>query len=486
MATKTYYLSKGDIKLSEHFNLSEFQCHDGTDKIILNPELINVLERLYAKLGAAAINITSGYRTPSHSVSVGGYSTDQHTQGNAADITVKRKAGSLFTSTQIVCALEDLNHQGGIGRINTTESVHVDVRGYKCWFDECANEKIIDSWYDYLRIRRPSAQTNTATQGAGKVLAQGVDLSEFQTGLDYKKILAAGYTFAILRAGFGKYASQKDAAFETHYRGAVSAGMRVGAYWYSYATDKAGAKQEAETFLAVIKGKSFDLPLWLDLEEEKQFKLGKGAVSAMIRAFLTELKAAGYKCGLYMSSYYLNNYVEDDILKAYPIWVADYTGSNGFKGTTAIWQYASNGKVNGYNGNLDVNRMYVDLIEKKTLTGNEQVYTVNGGDTWESVGKKYGVSGIALLLYNNYKTANGTTAKRTITQKTVRIPAKWVSGDVDGDGKVTSADARKALRAAAKLTSLSPVETMRADVNGDGRVTASDARTILKTAGKLI
>lgn len=118
--------------------------------------MVDVLEKLFAKLDAKAINITSGYRTPSHSVKVGGYSTDQHTKGNAADIKAKKKDGSLFSSKEITLALEDLNHAGGIGLINKNGSVHIDVRGKKCWFDETNGEKIVQSWYSYWGVEKPS------------------------------------------------------------------------------------------------------------------------------------------------------------------------------------------------------------------------------------------------------------------------------------------------------------------------------------------
>lgn len=154
---KTYSLKRdGNTRLSAHFQVKEFKCKDGSDKIIVNMDLINLLEQLYDKLGAGAINITSGYRTPSHSVKVGGYATDQHTKGNAADITAKKKDGTPFSSKDITLALEDLNHTCGIGLINKNGSVHVDVRGKKCWFDETNGEKIVQSWYTYWGVAKLS------------------------------------------------------------------------------------------------------------------------------------------------------------------------------------------------------------------------------------------------------------------------------------------------------------------------------------------
>ena len=154
---KTYSLKQhGNAYLSAHFQVKEFKCKDGSDKILIHTDLIDVLEKLYDKLGAGAINITSGYRTPSHSVKVGGYATDQHTKGNAADIKAKKKDGSLFSSKEITLVLEDLNHAGGIGLINKNGSVHIDVRGKKCWFDETNGEKIVQSWYSYWGVEKPS------------------------------------------------------------------------------------------------------------------------------------------------------------------------------------------------------------------------------------------------------------------------------------------------------------------------------------------
>lgn len=156
MAVKNYSLkTDGEKSLSTHFKVKEFKCKDGSDTILINSDLIIALEKLYDYLNCKAINITSGYRTPEHSVKVGGYAADQHTKGNAADITCKKQDGTYYTSNEICCALEDLSHNGGVGKINNNRSVHIDVRGKKCWFDETNNDKTCTSWYDYLGIRRP-------------------------------------------------------------------------------------------------------------------------------------------------------------------------------------------------------------------------------------------------------------------------------------------------------------------------------------------
>ena len=92
---------------------------------------------------------------------------------------------------------------------------------------------------------------------------------------------------------------RSDKRFEQNYSGAKAVGIPVGAYWYSYAMNENEARQEADVFLSVIKGKQFEMPVYFDLEEKKQFNLGKERVSAIMRAFLERVESAGYFTGLY-------------------------------------------------------------------------------------------------------------------------------------------------------------------------------------------
>ena len=62
---------------------------------------------------------------------------------------------------------------------------------------------------------------------------KGIDVSQYQQNVDFKKVKAAGIDYVIIRAGFGKYANQKDPCFESHYKAAKAAGLKVGVYWYS-------------------------------------------------------------------------------------------------------------------------------------------------------------------------------------------------------------------------------------------------------------
>ena len=161
-ATKKYSLKKdGNISLSAHFKLKEFQSKDGADEIVICPQLISVLESLFKKLNAKAINITSGYRTEKHSLAVGGKGkADNHHMGMAADIKVKKQDGTYFSSKEITLALEDMNYNGGIGLINKTNAVHVDT-GSLYWFDETNKSARVPSWYSYWGVKKPANITAT-------------------------------------------------------------------------------------------------------------------------------------------------------------------------------------------------------------------------------------------------------------------------------------------------------------------------------------
>ena len=201
---------------------------------------------------------------------------------------------------------------------------------------------------------------------------KGIDVSVHNGKIDWQKVRAAGIDFAILRAGYGKLAKQKDDRFEENYAGAKAAGIPVGAYWYSYAMDEDEARQEADVFLSVIKGKQFEFPVYFDLEEKKQFDLGKEQVSAIMRAFLKKVESAGYFVGLYGSATSLTTHTADDIKSWYTIWLAHWVDKTNYSGAYGIWQHSEKGRVDGINGNVDLDICYKDfltVIKNKGLNG---------------------------------------------------------------------------------------------------------------------
>ena len=130
--------------------------------------------------------------------------------------------------------------------------------------------------------------------------------------------------------------------------------------------------EEADVFLSIIKGKQFEFPVYYDVEEKKQFDLGKEKVSAIMRAFLERVEAAGYFVGLYGSASSLTTHTADDIKSRYTIWLAHWVNQTNYGGAYGIWQHSEKGRVDGINGYVDLDIGYKDfptIIKGKGLNG---------------------------------------------------------------------------------------------------------------------
>lgn len=201
---------------------------------------------------------------------------------------------------------------------------------------------------------------------------RGIDISQFQGNVNFNKVKKAGIEFVIIRAGFGRYETQRDPYFENNYKAAKASGLHVGAYWYSYAQSAADAVKEAQTCMKIINGKQFDFPIFFDLEERSQFAKGRDHCDSLVKAFCGELEKNGWFAGLYISRSPLQTYISPTVAKRYAIWVAEYGSRCNYGGSYGIWQYSSTGRVSGISGNVDLDVSSVDypsVIRKGGFNG---------------------------------------------------------------------------------------------------------------------
>ena len=223
-----------------------------------------------------------------------------------------------------------------------------------------------------------------------------VDISEFQQGINFNKMKSDGIKAVIIRAGYGRESSQKDSMFESHYKNAKSENMMIGVYWYSYADSVGDAEKEAKACLECINNKSLDMPIYYDLEDNSQTKLGKAKLTEIAERFCETIKKSNYRAGVYANLNWFNNYLDyDKLKKKYSIWLAQYNDKAELD--CDIWQNHSTGRVSGYGGNIDTNVIYNEdifsgksdtKVEKPTLT-----YRVYADGKWYSEVK--GLSNIA-------------------------------------------------------------------------------------------
>lgn len=192
-------------------------------------------------------------------------------------------------------------------------------------------------------------------------MANGIDVSQWQGRIYWQRVET---DFVIIRAGYGRLASQKDTEFEANYAGAGSRGIPCGAYWFSYAVTPEEARAEADACLSVIRGKKFEYPIYYDVEDSRILSLGKNAVSSIIRTFLERVESAGYFVGLYMSADNLTDYADENIRRRYAVWVADYdTDRPDYDGAYGMWQKSSTGRIDGINGYVDIDEAFEDYPE---------------------------------------------------------------------------------------------------------------------------
>lgn len=196
---------------------------------------------------------------------------------------------------------------------------------------------------------------------------KGIDVSHHQKAgkVNFKELKALGYDFVICRAGYGKHLSQKDKAFESHYAKARAAGLKVGAYHYSYAKNVREALQEADCFLTWIKGKKLEYPVAFDIEDKVQKGLTDKQRTDIAIAFMQKVEDAGYYVMLYSSANWLEGKFERDRLKSYDTWLACYTTEERRKklytGKFGMWQHTSSLKhPTVYKSRLDANIAYKD------------------------------------------------------------------------------------------------------------------------------
>lgn len=211
----------------------------------------------------------------------------------------------------------------------------------------------------------------------------GIDISVWNSINDFDAVVN-NIDFAILRVGYGvSYLpnQQKDKKFDMFYDN-LKGRIPLGAYYYSYATNYDQGWQEAENCLNYMEGREFELPIYYDLEEQKNTaEAGQG--------FVDRMHEAGKQVGIYAStSFYQNKGL--DCINCDSIWIAQYGSNTGNIPSKRppidynIWQYTSKGYVEGVDGDVDMNIMEGESPtpepptppEPQPYDPTERVYTI--------------------------------------------------------------------------------------------------------------
>lgn len=157
MAVKTYsYRKQGNVYCSKHTQVKEMRCKDGTDTVLVDETLMEMIEKLFTKLQCKKYIISSGYRTPTHDKAVGGNGKGQHTLGKAVDACFYWKDGSVIPAQIVCCVAQDLGFKGIANISNAYKYVHLDMRSSgKYYGDEIKSYNTVTSnFYNYFGVSK--------------------------------------------------------------------------------------------------------------------------------------------------------------------------------------------------------------------------------------------------------------------------------------------------------------------------------------------
>lgn len=245
----------------------------------------------------------------------------------------------------------------------------------------------------------------------------GIDISRWQGSFDLKAAKAEGVKFVIVKGGGGDDGLYTDIRFRQNYDAAKQIGLPVGVYWFSKALNVREAVEEADYFYThVLKGRQFELPVYIDVEHEAQLNLGKDALTAIVKAWCARLEEKGFWVGIYASLWTFQSYVHDDSLQRYAHWVAQWSKECGYigkPGVLGMWQFG--GETNAIRSNkicgqvVDQNYMYIDYPSKIKKAGK------NGFDKQAEKPAQKSLETIAREVIRG-DWGNGSERKRRLTQ----------------------------------------------------------------------
>lgn len=197
-----------------------------------------------------------------------------------------------------------------------------------------------------------------------KISTVGIDVSYVQGDIDWFSVRDAGVDYAVIRCGGRGYGDKgilfTDEKFVQNIEGAVNAGLDVGVYFYSQAVTVAEAEEEADYVLDLIKDYDIKYPVVFDWEryeydEARTDDIDGQTLTDIALAFCSKIKQAGYSPMIYANRSQLYNEYDLSRMTELEFWLASYESRPDYYYEFGIWQYTTEGQIDGIEGNVDLN-----------------------------------------------------------------------------------------------------------------------------------
>ena len=242
-------------------------------------------------------------------------------------------------------------------------------------------------------------------------IEKGIDVSKWNGNINWNSVKNSGIDYVIIRAGYGT--STVDPQFKNYIEGARNAGLKIGVYWFSYATSPEKAIVEAQKCLETISPykNSISYPVFFDFEYDSVryannngVRVTKDSATKMANAFLNTVKSKGYATGIYTNKDFSSTYYTEDLINSNNLWVAQYSSTNTFGKPYSIWQYSEKGIIPGVSGYVDLNYTYLKTFSNNNSTSNTPSTSTENGVTTDNVNFRNSAStssGIITTIPNN-------------------------------------------------------------------------------------
>lgn len=196
-----------------------------------------------------------------------------------------------------------------------------------------------------------------------------MDVSRHQNTIDWDKVKASGKMKGVMIRAMGNSADGKpskpytDPQFARNYAECTRLGIPCGVYGYFKAVNREQADKELAYFKKLLTGRSFELPVAVDIEDKVQQTLSKAALTDLVAYSLGVVQSWGVYAMLYTGLWFGQTYLYmgGAALKPYDVWLAAYRSTKPSPGWPfGMWQYTSTARVPGVSGNVDLSHAYKD------------------------------------------------------------------------------------------------------------------------------
>lgn len=188
-----------------------------------------------------------------------------------------------------------------------------------------------------------------------------MDVSRWQGKIDWDAVKASGKVDGVMLRALGYKGGKPyvDPTFEVNYKACVERGIPVGVYFWLGSAATCGQADVTGLLRSVLEGKTFQLPIAIDVEDPKLKALTPAELSALVRLYAAEIERWGLYAMVYTYSNFADTALDMDALVAYDHWIADYRGKRPTR-KNGMWQYTDKGSVPGVSGNVDLSHAYRD------------------------------------------------------------------------------------------------------------------------------